>query len=160
MASGHIHDHSTILLGLPFGMVSAILLGWTPGLIAALAFLWGGLWFSPDLDTRSNALRRWGPLRFLWWPYRCLIPHRSIWSHGPLIGTTLRLMYVLVWMLIAVNVIPELSHPQLFQTIQTWMEQQPRQVLALLIGLEASVWLHLIQDGDPLPKEWHRRRRQ
>ena len=36
---------------------------------------------------------------------------------------------------------------------------QPRQH-RLLLGLEASVWLHLLQDGDPWPAEWTRRRRR
>ena len=32
-------------------------------------------------------------------------------------------------------------------------ERQPL-VLAALAGLEASAWLHLIQDGDPMPRRW------
>ena len=32
-----------------------------------------------------------------------------------------------------------------------WRQQRPL-LLAALAGLEASSWLHLIQDGDPLPK--------
>ena len=31
---------------------------------------------------------------------------------------------------------------------------------AVVLGLEGSVWLHLILDGDPLPVEWGRSRRQ
>jgi uncharacterized metal-binding protein len=41
-------------------------------------------------------------------------------------------------------------------------------VIAALVGLEASAWLHLVQDGDPMPKTprllrrgkrlWHKRR--
>jgi uncharacterized metal-binding protein len=38
----------------------------------------------------------------------------------------------------------------------SWLEglwQQQRGLsLAMLAGVEASAWLHLIQDGDPLPK--------
>jgi len=34
---------------------------------------------------------------------------------------------------------------------QLWRQQQPLMITAL-VGLEASSWLHLIQDGDPLPK--------
>ena len=33
-------------------------------------------------------------------------------------------------------------------------------LIAVLLGLEVSCWLHLILDGDPLPAEWHRRRRR
>lgn len=34
--------------------------------LATGCFLFGGLWLSPDLDTRSRALKRWGPLGLLW----------------------------------------------------------------------------------------------
>jgi uncharacterized metal-binding protein len=27
-------------------------------------------------------------------------------------------------------------------------------LLSLLAGIEASSWLHLIQDGDPMPRRW------
>ena len=64
-----------------------------------LAFLVGGLWLSPDLDTRSNPTRRWGPLRLLWWPYRRLLRHRSLLSHSPLLGTAGRLLYLLALVL-------------------------------------------------------------
>ena len=92
MASGRNHDRATALWSLPWGLVVALVLGWQAGLIAAASFLIGGLWLSPDLDTRSLALRRWGALQWLWWPYRTLLPHRSFWSHGPVIGTLLRLL--------------------------------------------------------------------
>jgi uncharacterized metal-binding protein len=41
-----------------------------------------------------------------------------------------------------------------------WLEQQPQQAIALVIGLEASAWLHLVLDGDPWPVEWAQRRRR
>jgi uncharacterized metal-binding protein len=62
-----------------------------------------GLVLTPDLDvkgTRADALIRrqglapallWG---LLWAPYSALIPHRSILSHGLILGTVLRLVYV------------------------------------------------------------------
>ena len=34
-----------------------------------------GLHISPDLDTHSIAIKRWGILQRLWWPYQKLIPH-------------------------------------------------------------------------------------
>lgn len=32
-----------------------------------------------------------------------------------------------------------------------WSQQRPL-LLAALVGVEASSWLHLLQDGDPLPR--------
>ena len=137
-----------------------LILGVQAGLIAAASCFAGGLWLSPDLDTRSNALNRWGPLGFLWWPYRRLIPHRSLWSHGPLIGTALRLIVLLGWVSLWFCLVANQSPITLLNRLQGWMEANPRQLLALLLGLETSVWIHLILDGDPWPAEWSGRKRR
>ena len=149
-----------MLLSLPLGLVVAWPLGLIAGVITAAAFLVGGLWLSPDLDTRSNALHRWGPLGGIWWPYRRLIRHRSIWSHGPLIGTATRLSLLLAWTLLISVLIPSVSPSLVLTNLQNTLQQHPLQATAMLLGLEASVWLHLIQDGDPWPAEWTRRRRR
>ena len=86
MASGRRHDRATRWLALPFGLMWGPALGPAGVAVASGAFLLGGLWLSPDLDTRSNATRRWGPLRLLWWPYRRLLSHRSLLSHSPPAG--------------------------------------------------------------------------
>ena len=160
MAWGRHHDRATLLLSLPLGLAAASVLGTIAGGIAAAAFLFGGLWLSPDLDTRSNALRRWGPLGGIWWPYRRLMTHRSIWSHGPLIGTATRLLLLLGWVLLASCLIPSLNPELVLTTLQETIQRHPLPTAALMLGLEASVWLHLIQDGDPWPAEWTRRRRR
>ena len=92
MASGQQHDRATWILALPFGLLWGPWLGLAGITAAGLAFLIGGLWLSPDLDTRSNPSRRWGPLRLLWWPYRQLLRHRSLLSHSPFLGSAGRLM--------------------------------------------------------------------
>ena len=129
--------------------------GLVGALTAGLAFLVGGLWLSPDLDTRSNPSRRWGPLRILWWPYRRLLRHRSLISHSPLIGTTGRLAYLGC----VVGLVSWLAHPwgapsphELARWLAQGWQQQRGLTLAVLVGLEASAWLHLLQDGDPMPR--------
>jgi len=160
LALGRRHDQSIWILSLPLGIAVGLVLGWTAGLSAAASCLAGGLWLSPDLDTRSNALRRWGPLGFLWWPYRLLIPHRSLWSHGPVLGTTARLGVLLSWCLIVTLAVPALSPALLLTTLQQLMRMYPREVIALLVGLEGSAWIHLILDGDPWPQEWSNKRQR
>ncbi|WP_028953135.1 metal-binding protein [Synechococcus sp. CC9616] len=160
MASGRDHDRATCLSCLPFGLLLGVLLGHWCGLIGAVAFFVGGLWLSPDLDTHSNALRRWGPLAFLWWPYRRLLRHRSVWSHGPLLGTIGRLSLLTAWLWCLLAVIPGADWNTFWSSAIQWFNAQPQQAVAMLVGLEASVWLHLILDGDPLPVEWNRSRRQ
>lgn len=51
---------------------------------------------SPDLDLDSSIYRRWGPFRFLWWPYQKLLPHRSVFSHSFIVGPLIRLAYFFV----------------------------------------------------------------
>ena len=60
-------------------------------------FLVSGLIFGPDLDLYSFHYKRWGKLRWLWKPYQKAIKHRSIWSHGPIIGTVGRILYLGLW---------------------------------------------------------------
>jgi len=163
MASGSSHDRAALMLALPFGLLCWPALGPMAALIGGLAFLLGGLWLSPDLDTHSNATRRWGPLRVLWRPYRRLLVHRSLFSHGPLLGSAGRLLYLAALVMgmgllarpLGGPAIGELAGPLL----RLWQTHRPL-LLTALAGLEASAWLHLIQDGDPLPPApWRRRRR-
>jgi uncharacterized metal-binding protein len=51
--------------------------------------------FGPDLDIQSRQYARWGLLRFLWWPYKVILPHRSRLSHSILLGTLVRVIYFL-----------------------------------------------------------------
>ena len=155
MAMGRSHDRATGLLALPFGLLWWPWLGPGAALAAALAFLLGGLWLSPDLDTRSNATRRWGLLQPLWWPYRRLLRHRSLISHSPLLGSAGRLLYLAVLVGLAGWLLQPWGAPsplQLGRGLQMLWQQQRGLSLAVLIGVEASSWLHLIQDGDPLPR--------
>jgi len=172
MASGRSHDQATRRLALPFGLLWAPWLGLVGVAVAAGAFLVGGLWLSPDLDTRSRATHRWGPLAWLWWPYRRGLSHRSLFSHSPVIGTAGRLTYLALALLVVALVVQGVtalaagSSPlrggALVAGAQAghhwlaslWQQQRPL-VLVALLGLEASSWLHLLQDGDPMPR-WPR----
>ena len=155
MASGRSHDRTTWALALPFG---ALWWPWhgLPGVaVAASAFVLGGLLLSPDLDTRSNPTRRWGPLRVLWWPYRRLLSHRSLVSHTPLLGTAGRLAYLGTAVALLCLALQPLGAPdpsQLVRGLETlWLQQRDLTITAL-VAVEASSWLHLIQDGDPVPR--------
>ncbi|WP_370455492.1 DUF2227 family putative metal-binding protein [Synechococcus sp. RSCCF101] len=121
----------------------------------------GGLWLSPDLDTRSRALRRWGPLGWIWWPYRRLLPHRSPISHAPLLGTAGRLLLLIVWCGAAAALLEGLGlAPGLMARLAGWAarlgDERRVWLLCALLSLELSAWLHLLLDGDP---DWPRRQR-
>ncbi len=63
-------------------------------LLVVGAYLFSGLWLSNDLDIDSRIYRRWGPLRWLWYPYQKLVVHRSWLSHGFAIGPLGRMVYL------------------------------------------------------------------
>ncbi len=63
-------------------------------LLVVGAYLFSGLWLSNDLDIDSRIYRRWGPLRWLWYPYQKLVSHRSWLSHGFAIGPLGRMVYL------------------------------------------------------------------
>jgi len=95
MPSGKIHDRIT-LWSLPWvvGLSFATTRSGELTLIVAGGFLFGGLMFGPDLDIYSIQFKRWGWLRWIWLPYQKCLRHRSPLSHGPIIGTALRLLYL------------------------------------------------------------------
>ena len=154
MTSGQKHDKATTILCIPFSLLIGVFLGIQSAVIAGISFILGGLWLSPDLDIRSLCLKRWGYLKFFWWPYRKFISHRSFLSHGPFIGSILRITYLIAIAFILKILIQALGIEVPFISInqlKILIAKYPEQVLAIAIGVEASAWLHLILDGDPLP---------
>src|ERR1043165_5742969 len=94
MPSGETLDMVTLGLSPPafaaaWGLTGSVWLS----AAATVAMLFGGLMFGPDLDIQSKQYTRWGPLRFLWWPYKVAFRHRSRWSHGIVFGTLIRVVY-------------------------------------------------------------------
>ncbi|MEM8778029.1 MAG: metal-binding protein [Cyanobacteria bacterium P01_G01_bin.49] len=101
MPSGRTHDRIT-WLSLPLIAMLAYLftrrgdwIFWLSG-----AYLFSGLMFGPDLDIYSIQYKRWGIIRWIWLPYQSCLKHRSFLSHGFLIGTILRLIYLTTIMMI------------------------------------------------------------
>ncbi len=103
MPSGKTHDRITSW-GVP--VVAAATLGITRDSVTTLAiasgFAIGGFLLSPDLDIHSVPYKRWGPFRWIWLPYRNMFRHRSPWTHGLLVGTTIRVLYLTMWLGMAV----------------------------------------------------------
>jgi uncharacterized metal-binding protein len=146
MASGKNHDCS-ILFTSP---VVAIVVGSHSlelGIVAASAHLLGGLYLSPDLDLKSIPFKRWGVLRVLWLPYQKLIPcHRHWLSHGVIVGSVVRLLYLAALLLPMWFIFPGL---QQVEWMITW-----EKAIAFWVGVELSALNHLLLDGLilPLPK--------
>ena len=153
MATGLKHDKATKFWSVLFGLGVSLFTDYKTGVIAGTSFGIGGLWLSPDLDTNSRPLKRWGPLKLLWFPYRKLIPHRSWLSHGPLIGNCLRISYlfITIGILVIILKILGLSMPyDLSNSLFRIIKQNPMDMVTILISLEMSALLHLFQDKNPI----------
>jgi uncharacterized metal-binding protein len=97
MPSGKTHDFITLVLAAPTGAATYYFTrDWAVTILVVVAMLFGGLMFGPDLDIQSKQYTRWGPLRFIWWPYKVALGHRSRFSHGILFGTLIRIAYFLL----------------------------------------------------------------
>jgi uncharacterized metal-binding protein len=95
MPSGRTHDAITFLAAIPAAAVAWWATGnWSVASVAGVAFIFGGLMFGPDLDTVSRQYSRWWIFRWLWFPYRSFFRHRSRFSHGLILGSLLRVIYL------------------------------------------------------------------
>lgn len=155
MPSGKTHDRITLwslplVAGLTFGHTRSSHLT----LLVSGGFLFGGLMFGPDLDTYSRQFQRWGWFRWIWMPYQNGLNHRSCLSHGPLIGTAVRLIYLIAW--IGFLAIPSLILIQLvaqnwtlaaaFQEMWRSLSAHYLEAIALFIGLELGATSHTLSD--------------
>ncbi|MEO6050057.1 MAG: metal-binding protein [Pyrinomonadaceae bacterium] len=94
MPSGRTHDAITFLLAVPaFAAGYSFTQSVASGAVVGAAFVFGGLMFGPDLDTVSRQYSRWLIFRFLWFPYRKFLKHRSRFSHGLIFGALIRVVY-------------------------------------------------------------------
>ena len=161
MPSGEVHDRITIVgaaVAAPvWWFVTARPPDWTAGATLIGATLFSGLMLSPDLDLDSSIYRRWGPLRFLWWPYKKAIPHRSRLSHSFILAPLLRLAYFLflTWALFRVGTwVASLAVPinrnQLSQqyagAVGGLWHAHPQHVYMFLTGLFLGTALHVGAD--------------
>jgi uncharacterized metal-binding protein len=169
MASGKNHDRITLIClpvvaGVSLAMTknNTDLTFWIAG-----SFLFSGLMFGPDLDIYSRQYQRWGWLRWLWRPYQRCIRHRSPLSHGPIIGTILRVLYLGLWLgLMGFGYLAvRRSIGDDLGTYHLWLSHWPAiiikyqpQILAVFIGLELGAMSHYLADiGSSKIKQWGKR---
>ncbi|MGL5083666.1 MAG: metal-binding protein [Microcoleaceae cyanobacterium] len=124
-------------------------------LLVGTSFLFSGLMFGPDLDIYSHQFRRWGWLRWIWVPYQKSLRHRSFLSHGPLIGTAIRLVYLVTWMAVLGGILltlagwfgsPEFSIFQGTQLVLRSLHHHDTKWIAIYCGLELGSMSHYLMD--------------
>ena len=157
MPSGQTHDRITLwTVPLVSGIAYFLTQNGKLALILAGGFLFSGLMFGPDLDIYSVQYKRWGWFRWIWIPYRSVIRHRSQLSHGLLIGTILRLLYISLIILILSGIIAAIAYFFGYVNLKSvidsqkqfpiWNAKYTQALLALIIGLELGAMSHSISD--------------
>lgn len=135
-------------------------------LILSGGYLFSGLMFGPDLDIHSQQYKRWGVVRWIWLPYRRSMRHRAFLSHGLIVGTIVRLVYLLSFLaagLAAVLIVSAIAYHATGEA-ETWVQftqqygrlgqdmigrslhHHTAEWLALLLGLELGAMSHSFSD--------------
>lgn len=151
MASGKNHDKSIYFTSPIVAIAASYHAGIELGLITGVAHHIGGLFLSPDLDLQSRPFKRWGFLKILWIPYQHFIPRHRHWlSHGVLVGSAIRLVYLASWLSPVMLAFPQ----SLWRLDSVGMAR----AIAIFVGVELSAINHLVLDGMivPLPKSVER----
>ncbi|MGK7939684.1 MAG: metal-binding protein [Crocosphaera sp.] len=157
MPSGRTHDRITLISLLPLAVLGLMVTGrgewilWFSG-----AYLFSGLMFGPDLDIYSLQYKRWGLLRWIWLPYQWCLKHRSFFSHGFIVGTVIRIIYLLSMVLIGAIFVVAIAQLILgfdwnWQTfVKTQFNLIKHQYLELamacFLGLELGAMSHSLSD--------------
>lgn len=156
MPSGRTHDRITlwslpVVAGATFERTRSSQLT----LLVSAGYLFGGLMLGPDLDIYSVHYKRWGWLRWIWIPYRGSLKHRSLLSHGPILGTMLRVVYLGGWVgmlsLLGLAVFNQLvqtgwTWDQIFQVLGRSLRMHWASWLAVGVGLELGAFSHYVSD--------------
>jgi len=157
MPSGTTHDRIT-LWSLPWIVFATYLVTHNGELTLLMAggFFFSGLMFGPDLDIYSTQYKRWGILRWIWLPYRKLFRHRSLFSHGLIIGTLIRLIYLFLMIFVIAIFLVAIAQllfgfpwnwQKLFlNAIDSLINEYAPEALSLWLGLELGAMSHSLSD--------------
>jgi uncharacterized metal-binding protein len=156
MAAGLTHDRITkICLPLVAGGGWILTRSGELTLGLAASFLFSGLMFGPDLDIQSVQTQRWRWFQWLWQPYRKLVPHRSLLSHGPILGTLGRVLYLGSWVALVLTIgyfsrrwlgFSLQQEQQFLLQSRKWAIDHTPLLWTMLIGLELGAMSHYLAD--------------
>ena len=161
MPNGRTHDFITLATGV--AMMPAALnlalpdMNTTNAFVLVGAHVSSGLMFSPDLDLLSTPYRRWRALRWVWLPYRRMVPHRSWISHSLVLGPLLRVAYFAgIMSLLAlmglgvlnllVPVDPTGTLFSIARMILDWIRDHPATIFYALLGFILGGAVHTLAD--------------
>lgn len=104
MSDGITHLRGTLALTPVAAGLGWVIGGNTSWVLWAAGGCLAGILLTPDLDQETISTVEWKVLRLtlglghlwlaFWGPYSAVMPHRSFLSHGPIISTSLRVLYM------------------------------------------------------------------
>lgn len=136
MASGKTHTRTNLVAIGALAIVTPFIDVHIPSALLFGALI-GTFWLSPDLDLKSDAYYRWGPLRGFWLPYVKLIPHRSPLSHLPFLSDFIRVIYLGFPLALI------LTFTSYETAVKTWLDVNG---VAFFLGLAFATTLHTTLD--------------
>ena len=136
MASGKTHTR-TNLVATGILAVATLFLEIDVPFSLIIGAIIGTLWLSPDLDLKSDAYYRWGPLKLIWLPYVQLMPHRSLFSHLPALGDVIRIAYIGFPLVL---ILPFTAYEE---AIRSWVDIHG---MSFFLGLVFATTLHTTLD--------------
>ncbi|RMG54470.1 MAG: metal-binding protein [Acidobacteria bacterium] len=171
MPSARIHDTITLILVPPTFLVAFSITGSVDlSVVTTGAMLFAGFMFGPDLDIESKQYARWGPFRFIWWPYQFIFRHRSRLSHGIILGTAIRVLYFAIMLILLAGILLFLNqwldphiraHPDLAELSKriwkVWQAIDRRYLVAAFFGLWWGAASHTLTDW--IHEVWTRTKR-
>jgi uncharacterized metal-binding protein len=97
----------------------------------------GTEFITPDLDTESTAVKRWGKLKIVWLPYKWMFKHGQS-SHNIVYGAVVRILYISL-IILGIDYL-------LFKSLPLEMMVSSVYVFIFLIGIIIANTLHVILD--------------
>lgn len=138
MPSGRVHDIITLSSAIPLYGITTYLSNVYISSILIISYVFAGLVFNGDLDLKSAPYKRWFIFRWVWKPYQMVFRHRSMLTHGIIIGTSIRLLYL------GVLFLPLMIYysNDLIYFLETYKDE----LTIILIGLECGAISHTLTD--------------
>jgi uncharacterized metal-binding protein len=109
-------------------------------LALSIGFYIGTDFLTPDLDTESTAIKRWGKLKILFLPYKWTFTHRKS-SHNIIYGALVRILYIGLIMFVLYYILFKSFPPgTLFFSVYSVY------ILLFLVGIIIANTLHVLLD--------------
>jgi uncharacterized metal-binding protein len=110
-------------------------------MIILISHMFASFMFNGDLDMNSKPYNRWWLFKMIWIPYQIMFHHRSYFTHGIIIGTIIRIIYVGIIPLI-IFVCYKWDITILFNMIKSNITI----IIYIFVGLELGNSVHTLSD--------------